>query len=100
MSLKSKKLRNSARGQDCMVRIPGVCNFNPETTVLAHVGEGGGMGQKTDDIEAAFCCSNCHDAIDGRLKTDWHKQELVLFALRGAERTRKYWLSVGLLSVA
>lgn len=100
MSLKSKKLRNSARGQDCMVRIPGVCNFNPETTVLAHVGEGGGMGQKADDIEAAFCCSNCHDAIDGRLKIDFPKGFVTICALRGAERTRKYWLSVGLLSVA
>ena len=38
MKVVSKKIRNSARGQDCALRIPGVCNFNPETTVLAHVG--------------------------------------------------------------
>lgn len=32
------KLRESARGQDCLVRLPGVCNRNPETVVLAQVG--------------------------------------------------------------
>ncbi|MBC7213069.1 MAG: DUF1364 family protein, partial [Pseudomonas sp.] len=32
MRVVSKKVRESARGQDCTVRIPGICNFNPETT--------------------------------------------------------------------
>ena len=27
--------RREAKGQPCMVRIPGVCNGDPETTVLA-----------------------------------------------------------------
>jgi hypothetical protein len=100
MSFKSKKLRNSARGQDCLVRIPGICNFNPETTILAHVGSGAGMGQKTDDIEATFCCSACHAAIDGQTKTEWTNDDLRLMAKEGAERTRKYWLQVGLIKVA
>jgi len=99
-SFKSKKLRNSARDQDCLVRIPGICNFNHETTILAHVGSGSGMGQKTDDIEAAFCCSACHAAIDGQAKTDWHPEELKMMAKEGAERTRKHWLQVGLIKVA
>ncbi len=30
-------LRKAARGRECQVRIPGVCNGNPETTVLAHI---------------------------------------------------------------
>ncbi|ECK2143415.1 DUF1364 domain-containing protein, partial [Salmonella enterica subsp. enterica serovar Enteritidis] len=29
-------LRKAARGRECQVRIPGYCNHNPETTVLAH----------------------------------------------------------------
>ncbi len=29
-------LRKEARGRECQVRIYGVCNGNPETTVLAH----------------------------------------------------------------
>ena len=30
-------LRKEAKGRGCMVRIPGVCNHNSETVVLAHV---------------------------------------------------------------
>lgn len=100
MSFKSKKLRESARGQDCNIRIPGICNFNCETTILAHTGAGAGMGQKVDDLEGSFCCSSCHDAIDGRTKTEWTKLELRLMAKEGAERTRKYWLQKQLIKVA
>ncbi len=31
-------LRKEARGRECQVRIYGICNGNPETTVLAHTG--------------------------------------------------------------
>ncbi len=98
--MKSKKLRNSARGQDCQVRIPGICNFRPETTVLAHVGSSSGMGMKPVDTEAAFCCSACHDAIDGRIKTEFNRLELKLMAKEGAERTRAIWLEQGLMKIA
>ena len=61
-------LRKFARGQDCQMRIPMVCNFDPETTVLAHIRRAGvaGAGQKPPDLIGIHCCSNCHDAIDGR----------------------------------
>ena len=29
-------LRKAAKGQMCQIRIPGYCNHNPETSVLAH----------------------------------------------------------------
>ncbi|TBL26445.1 DUF1364 family protein, partial [Escherichia coli] len=29
-------LRKEARGRECQVRISGICNGKPETTVLAH----------------------------------------------------------------
>lgn len=99
MSLISKKLRNSARGQDCQIRIPGVCNFNPETTVLAHVGKSG-MGQKANDYEATFGCSDCHNAIDYRVKTGWHRDELERFANDGMRRTWAIWIEMGLIKVA
>jgi len=35
---KKSKIRASAKGEDCQVRVEGVCNFNPETTILAHLG--------------------------------------------------------------
>jgi hypothetical protein len=67
--IRSTKMRESARGEDCTLQIPGVCNGNPETTVLCHLpDESKGMGRKSDDICAAYGCSDCHDAIDGRGK--------------------------------
>ena len=90
------KLRESARGQECLVRIPGVCNRNPETVVLAHLG-GGGMALKKRDIHGAFCCSACHDEIDRRTrKTDKDYAELA--HRQGVERTQDYWLSIGLVT--
>jgi hypothetical protein len=59
--------RQSAKGQDCTLRIPTVCNRNPETTVLAHVGRHGTAKRNHDD-EAVYACSDCHDAIDYRSK--------------------------------
>ena len=63
-------LRKLARGKPCMVRLPGICNFDASTTVLAHVRRGGvaGMGQKPPDLCGVWACSACHDVIDGRVK--------------------------------
>ena len=62
-------LRKLARGKDCHVRLPGICNFNPETTVLAHVRAGFyGMGTKPIDWCGVFACSACHDEIDRRTR--------------------------------
>lgn len=74
MKVESKKIRAAARGQDCTVRLPGICNFNPDTTVLAHLPCGQrGIGIKSPDNIAVFACSSCHDAIDGRVRVeiDW-----------------------------
>jgi len=64
--MKTTKIRQSARMQECTVRIPGVCNHNPETTVLAHLGSG--TAKRGDDTNAVYACSDCHDAIDRRSK--------------------------------
>lgn len=63
-----KSLRTLARGQECMVRLVGICNFNAETTVLAHIRRGGvaGAGQKPPDTCGVWACSACHDEIDAR----------------------------------
>lgn len=80
------------------MRIPGVCNFNPETVVLAHLG-GGGMGMKKADLQGAFCCSSCHDVIDGRVKSEYLKPFVDLMHREGVERTQAIWLSEGLVAV-
>lgn len=61
-------LRQFARGQECTLRLEGVCNHDPETTVLAHIVRKGHstMGGKPHDLSAVHACSACHDVIDGR----------------------------------
>lgn len=66
-STRNQAFRDLARGEDCTAMIPGVCNFNPETTVLAHsnlMADGKGMGYKSDDSSGIFCCSSCHSFLD------------------------------------
>jgi hypothetical protein len=59
-------LRNLARGMPCMIRMPGVCNGNPETTVLCHLRMSGisGMSMKANDLLGAWGCSACHRYVD------------------------------------
>ena len=59
-------LRKLAKGQICQVRIPFVCNFDEDTTILAHLRHGGiaGIGMKPPDICACWSCSSCHGVID------------------------------------
>lgn len=66
--IRLKKIRDSARGQECTVNSPW-CNHNPDTTVFAHYGEPGekGMGLKPDDTSGVYACSSCHDWLDGRI---------------------------------
>lgn len=90
-------LRKIARGRDCMVRIPDVCNFNPETTVLAHLG-GGGMGMKSHDLHGAWACSGCHDVIDGRVRLrQFSADEIRLMHLEGVIRTQGELIKEGIL---
>ena len=93
---KQTKITKSAREQDCLVRIPGVCNRNPETVIFAHK-NGGGMGMKSPDIHGAYCCSSCHDAYDGRLETGWPPMELHLCFYEGIFRTQLSLVGQGLI---
>ncbi|MBK5943336.1 nuclease domain-containing protein [Halorhodospira halophila] len=100
--VRSKKLRDSARGQQCQLRLPGVCSWDPETVVLAHPPLGnGGMATKGSDLEGAFCCSACHDVLDGRVPCPDHLGPGAIFGawILAAARTRAIWLQMGLLRV-
>lgn len=90
------KLRRSARGQDCTLRLDG-CNFNPETTVLAHIriNRFCGFGLKPPDYMSCFACSSCHDKIDGRVKSDTVYKDI----LRAHFETMLIWVDMGLIEV-
>lgn len=95
--VKSQKLRDSARDQVCLVRLPGICNFDASTTVLAHL-NGGGMGAKKSCLQGAFCCAKCHDEVDRRTrKLDRDYVELAF--RQGVERTQEYWLQNGFILI-
>jgi hypothetical protein len=87
----NRKLRNSANGQECMIRLPGICNFDNSTTVLAHL-NGGGMGMKKSDLFGAFACSSCHAKVDS-------SKEYELDHRQGVERTQKFWLDNGYIEI-
>ena len=96
------KLTKAAKGKTCTVRIPGFCNFNPETTVPAHVNGvrfGHGTGFKVEDILTADCCSDCHDVLDYRVRSPFTKNELKLFHYEGVMETFLRRLKEGLIKV-
>ncbi len=83
------KLRKAARGRPCMVRVPGYCNGNPETVVLAHYRMAGqnGTGIKPADVLGAWACSSCHDIADFRTRVPASKDTIRLWRAEGVMRT-------------
>lgn len=92
-------LRKQAKDRPCMVRLPGICNHDKFTTVLAHIRLPGvsGMGMKSPDLIGAWACSACHDTIDRRTNTDLDRDFVRLAHLEGMARTINELAKEGLL---
>jgi len=96
--IRSKKIRQSAKGKACALRIPGVCNGNPEKTVFAHLPGNKGIGTKNHDLFGVYACSDCHDWLDGRkenklcLNKEWE-------FLRALQETQIILYQQGLIEV-
>ena len=61
------KIRQSARNEECQVRLPGVCTFDPEKTIWSHARHGSagkGKGIKAIDECGAYACTACDAAYD------------------------------------
>jgi hypothetical protein len=61
-----------------------------ETTVLAHYSLAGisGRGFKSPDLCGAWCCFNCHQAVDGRrIISGYGRDKLRLALAEGVIRT-------------
>ena len=85
--IRSKKLRNAARGQACVLNFPGICTYDAETTVLAHLhDETFGKGIKADDTSAVHSCHACHEALDQH-RHGLDEASLYKTLLRGLQRT-------------
>ena len=99
MNWRSTAYLRAARGQDCQVRIDGVCNGNAETVVAAHSNQyihGKGGALKAHDIFVAWACSDCHAELDqGRMNYD----QKAHYWQRGFERTLLAAVEQGILQV-
>ena len=64
----SKPMTDAARGQDCTLRIPGICNGDRDTVVACHVRIPGicGAAMKPDDLFIIDGCGDCHRVLDNR----------------------------------
>ena len=96
--VRSKKITNSARGEDCSLRL-GNCSNN-ETVVFAHIGKNRGMGIKCGDNMGVYACGNCHSIIDGATPSQFSSLELTAEKLRALEETQIKLFDKGLLCIS
>ena len=97
--VQSKAIRNAARGESCTLMIPGVCNGNPETAVMAHL-PSPIKGYKSTDLGGCVCaCSDCHDAIDGRRGFQCSPADLQFYMRRATILTLDLLRRKGVLTV-
>jgi hypothetical protein len=96
---KSQAIRDSARGEECTVRIPG-CPGDPARTIWSHAplgAAGKGRAIKALDVCGAYACTHCDAVVDGQAKApagmtreqvllDWfmgHMRSLVILKQKG-----------------
>lgn len=93
-------IRDAANGEECCVRLTGVCHGGTAHTIWSHAPLGAaGKGErlKAIDLCGAFCCTACDAVVDGQapmpagmtrasVLLDWmygHMRSLVRLAQRG-----------------
>src|ERR1035437_1858309 len=84
------KITESARNEDCQVRIIGACKRDPAYTIWSHArwgAAGRGKAIKAFDLAGAYACTSCDAVYDGQCKPppgmtreqvdlDWHMGHL------------------------
>ena len=93
-------LRKLAKGQDCLIRVPGYCTFDPTTVVLCHYRLMGmsGIGFKSPDLFGAYGCAVCHAIVDRQQKCEeFHPFELRLMLAEAVFRTQAVLIDKGIL---
>lgn len=98
--MRSKKITDSARGEQCTINIAGVCSYDPETVVYCHLPDGGkGMGIKSSDLSGAYGCYTCHQVIDGHARCEDYQQHRDWYLRRAQTRTLERLLEKGILRI-
>lgn len=100
--MQQTKITKSARGEDCAIRIPNVCNRDNETTIFAHLSGvrfGHGMAHKVLNMFGAYSCSSCHDLVDGRTRSDYTADQIRIMHLDGVIETQMRLIEKGLIKL-
>lgn len=93
-------LTKLARDKPCLLRIPGVCNFNNKTTVLCHIKREWCATIKPPDVCAVWGCHDCHAVIDGRnTHSGYSRADLAGFILTALLRQITWYFEYGYLTV-
>lgn len=74
-----------ARGRQCLLLVPGVCCFNPATTVACHsnLSQHGKAGaRKADDCYSVWGCVACHGWLDQGPAPGDQKRSAFMLALQ------------------
>lgn len=62
--MKSNKIRQSARGEACSLRVAQYC-VDDETVIFAHLNSNyRGTGIKSPDLFGVYSCHECHILLD------------------------------------
>lgn len=95
--IRSKKIRDSARGETCAMQVVGVCNHDPDTVVFCHLNElfaGKGASTKADDVAGFYACGACHHAYDeGEIEDEY------FYLLRAMYRTWRRLIEKGVIKL-
>ncbi len=100
--IRSNKIRQAARGEQCTLQIVGTCSRNPETVVYAHLPDPShGIGIKSTDTAGVFACHACHDMLDGRTKpTPEYREHKDWYMRMALQRTLARLFELGVVRVA
>lgn len=99
--INSKKIRNSAKGEDCTLQIGGVCRGDNETVVLCHFPlHDGGSARLNGEISAGYGCFSCHSVIDRREYTSLSEADREFYMRRSMVRTLDRLVEKGLVVIA
>lgn len=78
VALRNAELLRLAKGEPCMLAIPGVCNADPSTSVQCHsnlLAHGKGKGIKAHDCCSFSGCSSCHLWLDQNPKPSYEEKK-------------------------
>jgi len=93
MKIVSNKIRASARGQDCSLRVSQYC-VDDETVVFCHLNSVyRGTGIKSPDLFGVYACQYCHAELDASKVTAYDQ-------LRALQETQMKLAEKGLIKVA